>query len=921
MIGDGRCNAEENNASCGYDGGDCCLCSCSSAACFLGDFDCVDPDADNEVFECRPAPPAALLCSAEAQQVWVVETSAQARALAAAVNCSGGSFEVEWRGSVVMDEPIYVTNGTALAVTGVGSDAVMDGGGLIRIFTIVDASLSLSRVSISSGSSVAGGAIAASRSTLVLNQTDFVGNSATGNGGALFVSESSEVHCVGSGIFADNRAAMGGGAMYVTGSSVVSCAGSWVRNAAGSFGGAVSLRGHSNVSWGDSEAYFALNSAGTSGGALFITNGSSVSWHARTVFDSNSAASAGGAGTVTDSSSMFWDAPTVLGSNQAGNAGGALAILESSSVFWGADTSFLGNAAGSSGGAVVVRASNMSWGGETNTTLKDNRSVFSGGAVLLTVGSHSSCDEKTTTMFANNSAGDDGGAVSVEDQSSVYFSGKTSFTANRARGDHLLDPGTSGLGGALAIFNSTATWGGTASLTGNTAVDGGAVSLVDASSSWTGVTTVLGNSAGLLGGALAASRSNVSWGGSSDFLDNSAEAGGAMSLTFSSMDWVGQTQFGGNSADVAGGALSTYASSVSWSGVTDFYSNNAGGDVAGGGAIFASNGSLLVWGGGKATFANNSATAFGGALSVTDDSNVSWSSETDFNGNTAFTGGALFLDDGSHIGWTGDTVFSSNEATADGGAVGSFSSDAGGSRQQSSLAIKGPVTFINNSCGANGGVFAMLGALSVDIGAAGATFSRNHAGVAGGAVFVSGTGIGPTFTGVSFLSNSAQVGGAVSTVGSGNLKESAGVVPQNPTTFDRCRFIDNAATATGGAIESASGQDAFVGSVFRRNTAGTGGALRLAGTSSLDNCSFVDNVSGDGEGAAVSNIGFVLRMENMQFADNVFACQPGMFLRFNEVSYKGAFECVFPAALSLRRTPRYKSPFGHDIDYTLLPSD
>lgn len=72
-------------------------------------------------------------------------------------------------------------------------------------------------------------------------------------------------------------------------------------------------------------------------------------------------------------------------------------------------------------------------------------------------------------------------------------------------------------------------------------------------------------------------------------------------------------------------------------------------------------------------------------------------------------------------------------------------------------------------------------------------FSGNNADVAGGAVFVSGVGFGPTFSNVSFLSNTAHVGGAVSLMGSGKLKEITDIEPPNPTTFDRCRFIDNTA--------------------------------------------------------------------------------------------------------------------------------
>lgn len=98
------------------------------------------------IFDCEQPPPAALPCAADAQRMWVVETSAQAQALAAAVNCSGGAFEVEWRGAVIVDQPIYVLDGTVLTVAGAGSDAVIDGNSATRLFTVVNASLHVSGV-------------------------------------------------------------------------------------------------------------------------------------------------------------------------------------------------------------------------------------------------------------------------------------------------------------------------------------------------------------------------------------------------------------------------------------------------------------------------------------------------------------------------------------------------------------------------------------------------------------------------------------------------------------------------------------------------------------------------------------------------------------------------------------------------------
>lgn len=124
-----------------------------------------------------------------------MDNSAQAQALAATVNCSGGSFEVEWKDHVVADEPMYVTDGTILTVRGAEPGAAVDGNGSTRLFLVVNATLHVSGVNISSGSSLVGGAIAASGATLTLNRTSLIGNRAGGNAGAVQVSDGSSLSC------------------------------------------------------------------------------------------------------------------------------------------------------------------------------------------------------------------------------------------------------------------------------------------------------------------------------------------------------------------------------------------------------------------------------------------------------------------------------------------------------------------------------------------------------------------------------------------------------------------------------------------------------------------------------------------------------------------------------------------------------
>ena len=262
-------------------------------------------------------------------------TSEQARELAAAVGCAGGSFEVEWRGSVAVPETIYVADGTVLAVTGADSSAVVDGGGSTRLFTVVNASVRLSGINVTAGSSTVGGAIAASGSSLTLDRTNLVGNSATINGGAVYAEGGSAVSCAGS-TFSGNTAAVDGGGMFVAGGSAVSCGGLWTDNTAGDSGGGLCVFDDSHSSWGGEDATFVGNAAGRLAGAVYILN-STASWDSSTLYRSNYAAGNGGA-LVATMSQVTWSGEVSFERNVAGSYCGALCAGEGSQISWSGAT-------------------------------------------------------------------------------------------------------------------------------------------------------------------------------------------------------------------------------------------------------------------------------------------------------------------------------------------------------------------------------------------------------------------------------------------------------------------------------------------------------------------------------------------------------------------------------------------------------
>ena len=1002
-VNDGACDAYNNNEECGYDGGDCCLCTCiEDGKCGFNDFDCVDPSAEQGLYQCQSPPLPGVPCEVETQRTWVVEDSTQARALAEAVNCSGGTFDVLWKGFVTVERTIYVSSGTVITITGVGepSTAVMHGGLHTRILTAIEASLHMINVSLSSGSSVFGGAIAASASYMTFKRTSFVDNMASGMGGAIYMENNSTVLFDVEANFSRNSAVGFGGALYACGNSSVTFMveeAHILHNAAGESGGAIAID-HSHIRW-SGKTFYGNNTSGYLGGAVNVANGSTVRWFGSHLFWGNAATSGGGALAVYRKSHVSWSGDMVLEYNQAGNlggavfvygadiswdgntrfksniasnSGGALSAISGANVSWSGDTAFKDNQANFSGGAINVYSADVSWSGDT--AFKDNRANFSGGAIYLITahvwwsgvslfcnntammggaiysGLHSFVRwDSPSTIFASNTATVWGGGAVQTYESNVSWSGYTTFEYNQAKnwggaisvhatalswsGDTDLEYNRAVHGGAVIISGSKVTWDGNTEFVSNTAASdtvtarGGALEVLSgANVSWSGVTLFYNNSAMAGGAVYITLNSNLEWTGlSTYFISNTATSsfGGALAVLNSHLWWSGDTAFTSNRANTTGGAINTFEADLSWASNTplasvadrsqksgtSFFNNSA----SHGGAIYISSGSNVSWSGlstafmynratrssgailvadsnlswsGITLFLNNSAAWLGGGIAAITRANVNWRGDTMFVQNDAFNGGAVYLFQGVRVKWSGQTTFSSNKARGEGGAVASTASVTSTNGDLVSfLLIAGVTDFVDNVSGRNGGAFSLVGGLFIEIGTtARVSFRRNYARVSGGAIFMSGVDVGLIFRGVTFVSNSAQFGGGVHAISSGNAKFNLdGKETSNPTIFDRCSFVDNTAIATGGAIQSAAGQDYIISTSFIGNTARAGGALFLAGTASFMNCSFFDNEAEEGEGPAISNIGYLEKMQNSSFAGNAYNCALGTFRAFDVV--------------------------------------
>ena len=521
LIGDGVCDKMNNNKACGWDGGDCCECTCNAEACFSDvgtELNCLDPEAARERYGCMELPSTPLPCLPERQENWVVRNATQARALAQALNCSGGNFVVEWTGRVVVDRTLVVVGGTNLSVTGIGLSAVMDGGGSIGLLRVSNSSLRVSNMIILSGSSTSGGAITAFRSSIFLNDTTFIGNVAEMYGGALFIAEGSTLK---------SRGGIG-----------------FFSNVAGRRGGAVCVRELTNVAF-ESRVNFSGNSA-SYGGAVDISSTSSTSWEGPTVFLSNAAINHGGALYVAANSMVLWEDQTVFAYNSVYTLGGAVFVANGSKVSWNADTSFVANSGGYGGALCVVERSNVSLRG---STLFKNNTAESGGAIIAAVNSR--VELIGDTNFVANLARLDGGAIcspltssvrsytfSSEESSVVVIKSRTTFEFNKC--------GASG--GAMAVSK-----------------------LLSVESANTATVTFRGNVAGSYGGALYIATMEIGpiFHGAL-FEDNFADSGGAIyvidSGTAESVDpntgdtvehWTGfnTCRFKGNAASALGGVI------------------------------------------------------------------------------------------------------------------------------------------------------------------------------------------------------------------------------------------------------------------------------------------------------------------------------------------------------------------------------
>lgn len=468
--GDGLCDNFLNEPLCRYDGGDCCSCTCDRSLldsttddfgyyvhpCGDNLFNCIDPSAPDfdrlPVYGCGSMPSVPPRCPSEGQSQWVVEDTAGAFALANAVsNCSGGNFDVDWRGHVFVNTTLWVVDGTSLTVRGAGDDdAVVDGGGHTRPFVVVNASLHLDGLDVENGAAEFGGAIFAGGARVTLNGTRLSNNTAL-IGGTAYIDAGSIVSCVGANEISHSTA-LNGGSVFIDGGSSVSWeAFEFLENQAA----AVLIRGASTLYW--------------SGETTFRANGvlaSAVTMYRAHTLD------------ILDGSNVSWDGKTTFADGYDGTA----VLVVDSNLSWSGETLFTSN---TESGCIDVRNSHVSWSGVTS--FEHNHGGFSSSVrSVIAISSAGSVSFSGRTQFVNNTASHYGGAVSIG-YGALDWSGPTVFRNNTALTN----------GGALHISTGNVSWSGQTLFDGNAALeDGGALYIeTGATVTWSGETTFAGNMA------------------------------------------------------------------------------------------------------------------------------------------------------------------------------------------------------------------------------------------------------------------------------------------------------------------------------------------------------------------------------------------------------------------------------------------
>jgi hypothetical protein len=667
-------------------------------------------------------------------------------------------------------------------------------------------SLSMTNGTVASNTAPNGAGIMTIGAPVTLDGTTVTGNTATGNGGGIDVSNASASltmtnGTVGGATAAAKNSAANGGGIYTAGGPLT-LNGTTISGNAGAIGGGVYvLAGTSNLT----NLTVSGNTASNVGGGIVSAGTTNVSGGS---IAGNSAAAQGGG---------LWNnigTTTLTNTSMTGNSaptGGAVYNTGTNGTVNTSGATISSNTASTSGGAiynaVATSKVNTSGGSISGNTAPNGGAALNAGIMVV-----------DGTALDNNTA--NGGAAANAGNGGAIYNALTltvknaTWTGNKA----IASSGITGYGGAVFSSNLAANTSPTNTFT-DTTINGGAVS--GGNAVWGGAIAVYQNVTG------SGTPAKITGTGLTLSKNVAAVAGGiysygSVSLTGSTLDQNKATDTGGG---YGGGLYVAAAAGTSPALVvddTDVTGNSAA--VAGGGGILGAGVTSQIRNGSKVN--GNSAPSGAGlyngsALSVTD-SQVNGNAasvngggvytlaptslvNTTIDANTAaFLGGGLV--GGAAITMTGGEVDGNNAYGAGGALVG----------DNIAASFDGTDFTDNTSTGANFGGGAILsgGKLTVDH----ATFSGNKADGAsgsGGAIFSGSSNENVTTTlkvsNSTITDNESYVGSAIF---AGSSKASS----TNKASVTNTTVHANAASGPFGAIETTAPMS-VVGSTITDNTA------------------------------------------------------------------------------------------------------
>ena len=376
---------------------------------------------------------------------------------------TGGAVSVASGGEVTFNGTAFTgnqatSNGGAVSVTGTGKatfsgtiafskNTATGNGGAVHLEGA--AAEFPSSVSFENNTAANGGAVALSdavNSKATFNGNTLSPNTATANGGSLYIPGNATVVFNASQSFTGNKAA-NGGAVWANTLPSPSQTVTFTNNTASGAGGAVYVGSAGTLS---GAFKFTTNSA-PKGGAVYAGANLTVSGGS---FSENTASESGGAiyadGTATVTGGDFTAKNTATGAG-SDMGGGAIWAKEITVEPSGSDpVTFAGQVAQKDGGALFSKGSLNA----TNAIFRKNTAEGSGGAVMA-----QGTVTLTQTSFSENNSKQKGGAVYAGDTAKITSS---VFDGNTAKGD----------GGAVALDKSTADFEMTATaMLGNSAGD------------------------------------------------------------------------------------------------------------------------------------------------------------------------------------------------------------------------------------------------------------------------------------------------------------------------------------------------------------------------------------------------------------------------------------------------------------------